>query len=124
MGRRLRTILDRLHPNYAPEKPLDSRGRIRSFCIGADVYVRNYASNPLWLPGKIIGVTGPYSYKVELEDGRSWRHHIDQLHGQESPTRDQSVIQGPSRDLEESTPATADKDSTQDEAMNNQETYS
>lgn len=101
--------------------PLDCRGRIRSFCIGADVYARNYVSNPLWLPGKIIGITGTYSYEVELEDGRLWRHHIDQLHGQESPTREQSVIQGPPRDLKELTPATGDKDTTRDESMSNQD---
>lgn len=61
MGRRLRTVLDRLHPGYAPIKPLDSAGTLGPLCEGALVYARNYASQPLWLPGKVIAVTGPCS---------------------------------------------------------------
>lgn len=84
MGRRLRTNLDRLHPSYSPEKSLDLTGKIWSFKKGDLVYARNYAGNPLWLPGKVVEVTGLCSYRVELEDGRMWRHHIDQLRGRRS----------------------------------------
>lgn len=107
MGRQLRTSLDRLHPDYAPEKPLDSRGKIISFSVGAEVYARNYAGSPLWLLGKIIGVTGPYSYKVELEDGRSWRRHIDQLQRRGSTTLGQQLDPGQPKGLLHSMPPEA-----------------
>lgn len=67
MGHRLRTTLDRLHPGYSLEKPLDS-SKARGFSNGDLVYAQNFTGHLLWLPGKIIEVTGPRSYKVELYD--------------------------------------------------------
>lgn len=66
----LRINLNRLHPNYSPEKPLDLTGRIRTFKEGDWVYAQNYGGDPWWLPGRVIEVTGPCSYRVELDDGR------------------------------------------------------
>lgn len=34
------------------------------------------------VPAWIVTITGPKSYPVELEDGKIWRRHIDQLQGQ------------------------------------------
>lgn len=42
MGRRLRTILDRLQPRYVPAKPLDSGRTSKPFGVGDKVYARNY----------------------------------------------------------------------------------
>ena len=34
----------------------------------------------MWLPGQIVEVTGPVSYKVRIDkDGRIFRRHQDQL---------------------------------------------
>ena len=43
------------------------------------VYARNYGVGQTWSPGVIIGVDGPVSFVVKLEDGRIWRRHLDQL---------------------------------------------
>lgn len=116
IGRQLRTTLDRLHPNYAPETPIDLRGRIKAFDMGAKVYARTYARNLLWLPGKIIRINGPYSYEVELEDGRSWRLHINQLRGRERQTIQNPVEQFPPGAMEQTRPITAIEEELSSEA--------
>ncbi|XP_060539733.1 uncharacterized protein K02A2.6-like [Pantherophis guttatus] len=79
MGRRLRTPLDRLHPSYAPDTLHDTATRFRTFAPGDLVYAQNYGSNVHWLPGCVLYLTGPYSYRVQLDDGRECRRHINQL---------------------------------------------
>ncbi|CAI7935202.1 Hypothetical predicted protein, partial [Podarcis lilfordi] len=51
----------------------------RSFVPGNQVFARNYVGDIPWVPTTVVGVTGPRSYQVALEDGRLWRRHIDQL---------------------------------------------
>ncbi|XP_026539495.1 uncharacterized protein K02A2.6-like [Notechis scutatus] len=79
MGRKLRSHLDRLHPTYNPEKPTDSSSKYRTFIPGDLVYAKNLTGDPLWLPATITQITGPRSYQLETEDGRTWKRHIDQL---------------------------------------------
>lgn len=71
--------LDHLHPDYFPKKPPDLIGGAHSFWEGEWVYAPNYGGDPCWLPGQVVDVTGPRSYRVPLEDGRTWRRHMDQL---------------------------------------------
>ncbi|KAG8139289.1 hypothetical protein E2320_002073, partial [Naja naja] len=52
---------------------------LEAFNEGDGVFVRNYGGSPLWTPGKLLGATGPHSYKVLLDDGRLCHKHIDQL---------------------------------------------
>lgn len=86
MGLHLRTDLDHLHPEYSPEKPPDSTGWACTFQEGERVYAQNYGGNPSWLSGHIVEVTGPCSYRVQLEDGQIWRQHYNrQLHTGLSP---------------------------------------
>ena len=41
---------------------------------------RNHNDKEMWLPGQIIEVIGPVSYKVRIDrDGRIFRRHQDQL---------------------------------------------
>ncbi|XP_026565800.1 uncharacterized protein K02A2.6-like, partial [Pseudonaja textilis] len=79
MRSRLRTTLDRLHPHYCPDTPLGSDSLVRDFAPQDLVYARNYAGDPLWVPGQVVSVTGSRSYRILLEDGRLWRRHVDQL---------------------------------------------
>ncbi|XP_026576533.1 uncharacterized protein K02A2.6-like, partial [Pseudonaja textilis] len=79
MGRRLRTTLDRLHPHYCPDTPIGSDSLVGDFALHDLVYARNYAGDPLWVPGQVVSIAGPRSYRVLLEDGRLWRRHVDQL---------------------------------------------
>lgn len=69
MGHRLRRKLDQLHPTYTPESPTDSTSKLQSFKVGDWVYAHNYAGVALWVPAKVVNITGPHSYRVELEDG-------------------------------------------------------
>lgn len=79
MGRRLRSPLDRLHPDFAVAEPPGCANAPRSFVPGNQVFARNYVGDIPWVPATVVGVTGPRSYQVALEDGRLWRRHIDQL---------------------------------------------
>lgn len=79
MGHCLRTRLDRLHPSYTLLGPRHTGGVSRTFSEGDLVFARNYGRDPRWLPGRVTQVTGPYSYRVQLDDGRTWRRHVDQL---------------------------------------------
>ncbi|XP_060546776.1 gypsy retrotransposon integrase-like protein 1 [Pantherophis guttatus] len=77
--RRLRTVLDRLHPAYTPEITKGFTPHCWAFTIGDPVYAQNFGTDNKWVPGHICQLTGPYSYRVQLEDGRIWRRHVNQL---------------------------------------------
>ncbi|CAI5783597.1 Hypothetical predicted protein [Podarcis lilfordi] len=79
MGRRLRSPLDQLHPDFAVAEPPGCANVPRSFVPGNQVFARNYVGDIPWVPATVVGVTGPRSYQVALKDGRLWRRHIDQL---------------------------------------------
>lgn len=79
MGRRLRTTLDWLHPDYCHSPPPGACLPARGFSVGDPVYALNFDDVLCWLLGHIAQLTGPYSYRVQLLDGRVWRHHINQL---------------------------------------------
>lgn len=93
MGRKLRSSLDRLHPQYSSEKPTDSMSRVREFQEGEKFYAKNLngSSYLCWVPAEITQVMGPISYRVQMEDGQHWKRHIDQLRGRVS--RDESQPQ-------------------------------
>ena len=48
------------------------------------VMVRNYARSSKWLPGTVERMTGPFSFKVGLENGNRIKRHQNQLHMRES----------------------------------------
>ncbi|XP_060538973.1 uncharacterized protein K02A2.6-like [Pantherophis guttatus] len=79
MGRKLRCVLDRLHPNYSPDSFKGEGGGLRQFQVGTPVFARSYTNGPLWVEGTIVGITGPKSYTVDIGHGKIWRRHIDQL---------------------------------------------
>ncbi|XP_070377059.1 uncharacterized protein [Dermacentor albipictus] len=86
MGRKLSTVLERLHPDLQSivqqkqEQVMQRRNQaVRLFEVGDRVFVRNYLYGPKWLPGIVDSVTGPVSYLVVTKDGRRWRRHVDQL---------------------------------------------
>ncbi|XP_063285531.1 uncharacterized protein K02A2.6-like, partial [Pelobates fuscus] len=88
MNRRLKTCLDRLHPDLTTELQEKQElqfntnynaSTVRVFAPDSDVYVRNYVSGPKWIPAKVLMATGPLSYKVRIPDGRILRRHVDQI---------------------------------------------
>ncbi len=88
-GRRLRCRLDTWFPDISrrveshqkkQKEAHDTARPPRSFCVGNWVYAENFTgSPPKWLPGTVVMVTGPLSYKVELETGHLVRRHVDSL---------------------------------------------
>ena len=79
LGRRPRTRLDLLRPNTAERVEWkqeeqkarhDKKARVRTFRINDNVFVKNFIAGRRWLPGKIIEVLGPVTYRVQLESGR------------------------------------------------------
>ncbi|XP_054277784.1 uncharacterized protein K02A2.6-like [Macrosteles quadrilineatus] len=89
-GRRIRTILDRVHPDYSSsdkeEKILDKalhdyqQSPQRKFKENDSVFARNYNQRgPKWIPAKVTRITGPLSYHLITKEGIEIRRHIDQL---------------------------------------------
>ena len=88
MGRQIRCRLDLLKPDLEAKvrdrqekmkENHDQSARERSFSDGDMVYAHNYAPGNKWMRGHIMEHTGPVSCVVQLEDGRRWRRHYDQL---------------------------------------------
>lgn len=76
MNRRLTTALDHLHPDHGGDmlrkQELSAEkcpGTVREFKPHDLVYLRSYTRDANWVPGVIIEVTGPLSYKVRTSDG-------------------------------------------------------
>ena len=88
LKRELLTRLDLLRPECATkvgEKQAaqkldhDSHAKLREYKIGDNVMARNYGSGPKWESAVVVERTGPLSYTVQLNSGRIWRRHINQL---------------------------------------------
>ena len=57
----------------------------REFSIGDNVFAFIHAKNSqTWLPETLTAITGPLSYVVHLDDGRTQRYHIHQLRARHS----------------------------------------
>lgn len=78
MGRKLRSPLDRLHPDRIrePERP-DTK--VKKFQLGDAVYMRSFIPGPRWKAAKVVAIMGPVSYRVQQENGEIHRRHRDQL---------------------------------------------
>ncbi|XP_040073538.1 uncharacterized protein K02A2.6-like isoform X2 [Ixodes scapularis] len=78
MGRRLRSPLDRLHPDLQRDPGAD-QPKVKRFYVGDTVYARNFVTGPRWKAAKVVAVTGPVSYKVQLANREVYRRHRDHL---------------------------------------------
>lgn len=83
MGRRIRSLIDKLHPASAPSggrRPVDHEPAPgRSFAVGESILFRSYSPGDKWVPGFIISVDGTRYYRVITTDGDIERRHIDQI---------------------------------------------
>lgn len=89
MKRKLRSRLDSVFPTVqsnvqdAQIKQKQYRDRtnaLRKFQVDELVYVENFPTKrPRWIPGRIVQVTGPLSYKVKLNNGSLVRRHVDSV---------------------------------------------
>ena len=100
MGRQLRTCLDQVIPDLAKhvqdaqlaqKQYHDEHTKHCNFSLGQRVLVRNNTGSPYWLPGIIKTVLGTVSYQVELNDGKLWKRHLDQLLKDRSQVNDSQI---------------------------------
>ena len=98
-NRRPRTRLDLMRPSvgarvqkkqYNQKQSHDKSAKPRSFKEQDNVYVRNFGDGESWIPGTITKLLGPFSFIIELADGRSVRRHIDPRSQQQVPSHSTS----------------------------------
>ena len=88
-GRKFRSRLDLLFPNLSnrvkrkqelQELYHNNGTKYRKFEGGEAVFVKNFGTGELWIPGFIVRQSGPISYHVQLE-GKDiiWRSHVDHV---------------------------------------------
>ena len=88
LRRKIRTRFDLLKPDtqsFVTSKQAqqkmhhDQHSKSRQFSTGQPVMVKDFRSSRKWIPGMIVGRSGPLTYLVKLEDGKVIRRHIDHL---------------------------------------------
>lgn len=90
LQRTMRTRLDLLRPSCAEHVSAkqaqqvehhDQHTRPRDMTVGQKVMARDYRSEQKWVPGTVVEQLGPLTYRVEVQGGRRWKRHIDQMRG-------------------------------------------
>ena len=81
LGRKIRGKLDLLKPRRHIEKSSenDKLKVKKKFNLNDRIIARNYNSKDNWFPGTVIKIDGKLHYEVQLDDGRVWRRHANQL---------------------------------------------
>ena len=95
LGRNIRSRLDLLKPNFeqkVAEKQRRQHSRVHQFSDGDKVFAKNQGRGETWLPGHIIESSGPVSFKVQLQDGKTISRHQDHLRKQFTEDPEQSDI--------------------------------
>uniref|UniRef100_A0A5S6QH47 RNA-directed DNA polymerase n=1 Tax=Trichuris muris TaxID=70415 RepID=A0A5S6QH47_TRIMR len=86
MNRRLKTRLDRLHPDLTCDRQrmiddVNSSNEPRKLKADQPVLVKNFSSGPRWTPAVIMEPSCPVSYRAVTTDGRTVHRHIDHILG-------------------------------------------
>lgn len=79
-GRQMKSRLDLLVPATLPEA--SSRGEedsSRMFAVNDRVAARDFLGSSKWKFGTVAERLGKLHYMVELDDGRIWKRHVDQM---------------------------------------------
>lgn len=79
MGMFNRQVKSRLDLLFAVQRKSPTKTTSRSFNRGERVGVREYLSVEKWQFGQIVQKFGLLHYDVLLDDGRTWRRHVDQI---------------------------------------------
>ena len=63
------------------KKNHDHHSRDRVFQVGDLMFLKNFGNGPsaAWQPGEIKEIQGPVSYTVMLNDGCSFKRHVDHI---------------------------------------------
>jgi len=57
----------------------DKHAKFREIAIGDTVLARDHLSEQKWQPGTVIQHPSSHSCRVQLDDGRVWRRHVDDV---------------------------------------------
>ena len=57
----------------------DQRAKFWEMAMGDTVLARDHLSSQKWQSGIVQQHSSPHSYQIQLEDGRIWRHHVDDV---------------------------------------------
>ena len=57
----------------------DKHARFREMAVGDTVLARDHLSSQKWQPGIVRQHSSPHSYQVQLDDGRIWKHHVEDV---------------------------------------------
>lgn len=80
LGRKVRTKIDLLFPNEKEDKDnVNEKIIVKELGTGSRVACRNYVGHERWKFGTIQERTGKLHYKIRLDDGRTWKRHLNQI---------------------------------------------
>ncbi|KAK3716427.1 hypothetical protein QZH41_008756, partial [Actinostola sp. cb2023] len=88
LGREVKTRLSLVLPNLASDvqnkqtkmkEYHDVHAKYREFTPGQTILAKDHRSTQAWQPATVTERRAPYSYSVELPDGRVWNRHVDHL---------------------------------------------
>ncbi|KFD59212.1 hypothetical protein M514_06441 [Trichuris suis] len=97
MNRRLRSRLDRLHPDWSSEHQREiehnaPKTKPRLLDINEPVLVRTFSPGQNWTPATITHSTGPVSYRAQTTDGKIVHRHVDHILKDYSSSAEQTEI--------------------------------
>ena len=86
-GRRLRTALDIIKPSLSNNMEKNRNDmicraqnrRMREFSNGQEVFIRNFGVGSRWISGVIVNSSGPLTWLIKLEDGKTVIRHADHI---------------------------------------------
>ena len=86
-GRRLRTALDIIKPSLSNNMEKNRNDmicraqnrRTREFSNGQEVFIRNFGVGSRWISGVIVNSSGPLTWLIKLEDGKTVIRHADHI---------------------------------------------
>ena len=125
-SRRIRTLLDLLHPTQwqmkqarlRQEESYNKHTKSRNFKIGDLVWVRNFREGKRWVPGIIKEIVGKVIYKVLIESKDVvWHRHANQLKTRLAFWNIPGCVQSPTQSTSDNQPEETNTEATQ--ASNN-----
>ena len=73
IGSRVASQQDKMKCNH------DKFAKFREIAVGDCVLSRDHLSGQKWQAGTVVQQTSPASFQVQLNDGRNWRRHVDDV---------------------------------------------
>ena len=97
-GRRLRTALDIIKPSLSNNMEKNRSNmiyraqnrRMREFSNGQEVFIRNFGVGSRLISGVIVNSSGPLTWLIKLEDGKTVIRHADHIRNRYIQNNDQT----------------------------------